>query len=234
VYTARSIVSSLLLVAGIALSGCAMHKATAPAANRQTHFATPRALVEALINDCRTHDTAALIAAVGAENRALVDSGDAAADRARCERFVAAAATMTRLDPAGADRLILVVGSTDYPLPVPLVKDADGWRLDTAAGAAEILRRVVGENELHAIAVCRAAARGQAAPATAGGYAFRPLSGSGAALVAYPVQYRRSGVYSFLVASNGTVYEKDLGTDSAQVAASLTGAPDASWAPVGG
>ena len=75
-----------------------------------------------------------------------------------------------------------------------------------------------------------AAAVGIAAlPASASGYAYRTLRGPGATLVAVPLQYRRTGVMTFVVAQ-GTVYEKDLGADTSALAASLTGAaPDASW-----
>ena len=50
----------------------------------------------------------------------------------------------------------LVVGNEDWPFPVPLVKGADGWRFDTAAGTEEVLARRIGRNELDAIATSRA------------------------------------------------------------------------------
>jgi hypothetical protein len=213
---------------GLLLCGCAAKAPPASSAAVQTHFATPRALVEALVAACRSGDTAALVAAVGPANKALVESGNAATDRAQCQRFVAAADTMTRLDPAGPDRLVLVVGADDYPMPVPLVKDAQGWRLDTVAGAAEITRRAIGMNELRTIAACRAATPNP--PASADGYTFRALSGPGATLLAAPIEYRRTGVMTFLVGKDGTVYQKDLGADTTQLASAMTGAaPDASW-----
>ncbi|MEO8602240.1 MAG: DUF2950 family protein [bacterium] len=218
------------------LAACAAKSPTVAAPTTpqgQTHFATPRALVEALINACRSGDTATLVAAVGQANAALVQSGDVAADRAQCERFVASTALMTRLDPAGPDRVVLITGTDEYPMPVPLVKDAQGWHLDTAAGVIEILHRIVGNNELRAIATCRAAARGAALPASASGYAYRALGGPAATLVASPLEYRRSGVMTFLVAKNGTVYEKDLGADTVQLAAAIKGSkPDATWSVV--
>jgi hypothetical protein len=196
----------------------------------QTHFATPQALVKELVDACRIGNGAALVAMVGENNAALVRSGDAAADRAQCRRFVAAADQQTRLEPVGPDRQVLVVGSDNHQMPVPLVKDEQGWRLDTSAGAAEILRRTVGANELRAIATCRAAAKGASLPATASGYSYRTLGGPGATLVAAPLEYRHTGVMTFVVGKNGAVYEKDLGADTVALAASLTGAaPDGSW-----
>jgi len=226
-------------LAGLLLLACAGCGAKQPCpkeaatAAEQTHFATPRALVEALLTACRSGDTAVLVAAVGKANAPLVQSGDAATDRAQCQRFISAAEAMTRLDPAGQDRVVLVIGTDEYPMPVPIVKDAQGWHLDTAAGAQEILARTVGSNELRAIATCRAAARGASLPASAGGYSYRALGGPAASFVAAPLEYRRSGVMTFLVAKNGTVYEKDLGADSAQLAAAIKGdAPDSTWSVV--
>ncbi len=41
-------------------------------------------------------------------------------------------------------------------MPIPLVRHQGGWRFDTEAGAAEILDRRIGRNELSVIEVCRA------------------------------------------------------------------------------
>jgi hypothetical protein len=49
------------------------------------------------------------------------------------------------------------------------------------------------------------------------------------ALVAYPSEYRSSGVMTFVVTKNGTVYEKDLGSKTTTVAKKLGRAPDSSW-----
>jgi hypothetical protein len=53
-------------------------------------------------------------------------------------------------------RATLNTGSDDWPFPIPLVKDKDGWRFDTHAGKEEILSRRIGRNELAAIETCRA------------------------------------------------------------------------------
>ena len=55
----------------------------------------------------------------------------------------------------------------------------------------------------------------------------------GFAFVAYPAEYRNSGVMTFIVNQNGVVYQKDLGPDTAQiVAATSEYNPDKSWDPV--
>jgi hypothetical protein len=151
----------------LALSGCAARTSTpasAPVvrtAGRERRFPDPKAAVDALLTACRTDDTAGLLAIFGEEARALVNTGDAGADRERCQRLVTAARQMTRLDPKGPDALELVVGLDDWPFPIPLVKDAQGWRFDTVAGEQEIRQRRVGADELEAIAVCRSYVRAQ-------------------------------------------------------------------------
>jgi len=52
----------------------------------------------------------------------------------------------------------------------------------------------------------------------------------GFAFVAYPAEYRSSGVMTFLVDKDGIVYEKDLGRNTAEIAKSLAQYDrDASW-----
>ena len=55
----------------------------------------------------------------------------------------------------------------------------------------------------------------------------------GFAVLAYPVEYRNSGIMSFLVGLDGVVYEKDLGEQTGNVAASITDYnPGDGWNPV--
>lgn len=52
----------------------------------------------------------------------------------------------------------------------------------------------------------------------------------GLALVAYLAEYRSSGVMTFLVTQDGTVYEKDLGPDTAEIAPDVKErSPASSW-----
>src|SRR5215475_11409407 len=53
-------------------------------------------------------------------------------------------------------------------------------------------------------------------------YVVRGKMIGGFALVAYPAEYGNSGVMTFLVNHQGIVYEKDLGPNTARVAASMT------------
>jgi len=52
----------------------------------------------------------------------------------------------------------------------------------------------------------------------------------GFAFVAYPSEYRNSGVMTFIVAQDGVVYEKDLGAHTESAAKSMkVYDPDNSW-----
>jgi len=54
--------------------------------------------------------------------------------------------------------------------------------------------------------------------------------GQGFAFVAYPAQYRNSGVMTFIVNQDGIVYQKDLGSDTESIASAMTEYnPDSSW-----
>jgi hypothetical protein len=45
---------------------------------------------------------------------------------------------------------------------------------------------------------------------------------AGFAAVAYPADYGRGGVMTFIVSNHGKVYEKNLGKDSTRVGAAIT------------
>jgi hypothetical protein len=45
---------------------------------------------------------------------------------------------------------------------------------------------------------------------------------AGFALVAFPAEYGKSGVMTFIVSHNGNVYEKDLGKNSAAIGAKMS------------
>ena len=73
-------------------------------------------------------------------------------------------------------------------------------------------------------------------PAAAGGaldYVVKGKMIGGFALVAYPDEYRNSGVMTFMVNHDGTVFQKDLGPDTENIAEAMTAFnPDKSWTKV--
>jgi len=56
----------------------------------------------------------------------------------------------------GDAKAMLVTGPNDWPMPIPLVKKADGWRFNADAGEEEIIARRIGRNELDSMQVCLA------------------------------------------------------------------------------
>jgi hypothetical protein len=55
----------------------------------------------------------------------------------------------------------------------------------------------------------------------------------GFAILAYPAEYRKSGVMTFLINQDGIMVQKDLGENTSDVAkATAEFNPDATWSPV--
>lgn len=74
--------------------------------------------------------------------------------------------------------------------------------------------------------------QGPNAPGGAKSYIHRGRMTGGFALLAFPAQYGDSGIMTFMVDQTGIVYEKNLGPDTAQIAATITQYdPDKSWKP---
>ena len=72
--------------------------------------------------------------------------------------------------------------------------------------------------------------QGKDAPGGAYNYVINGRMIAGFAMVAYPSEYGRDGVMTFIVSHNGKVYEKDLGKNSAAIGAKMsTFDPAAGW-----
>jgi hypothetical protein len=292
--------AAMVAVAGIALI-------PGGAQTGQKTFATPQEAAQALVDAAAANDAAALLRIFGPGGKDIVDSGDAAEDKASRQQFAALARQKMQVETdEHHDRATIVVGPDDWPMPVPIVLDKGKWRFDPAVGRVEVLARRVGRNELTAIEVCRAYVEAQmeyasrdrtasgvlqyapkilsapgkkdglywegepdnlvpkafadaSAAMLAGkkatpyhGYYFRILKAQGPdaeggamdyvvngkmiggfALVAYPAEYRNSGVMTFIVNHDGVVFQKDLGAQTDQAAERMTSFnPDQSWTKV--
>jgi hypothetical protein len=72
--------------------------------------------------------------------------------------------------------------------------------------------------------------QGNQAPGGAQSYMLDGKLVSGFAFVAYPAEYRSSGVVTFIVNESGVVYEKDLGPSTTKIANTMTEYdPDSTW-----
>jgi hypothetical protein len=293
---------SLILSLAI-LPGCAKKEATPS----QKTFATPEDAVVGFVDALKAHDRAQLDAILGPEGKKILSSGDDNADQQAREVFLIAYAENAQLTEKDG-RTILNIGSEEWPFPIPLVKDGNNWKFDTAAGLDEVLYRRIGNNEISTIDLCRAYVNAQKEYASKGhdgksrgiyaqkflsspdkhdglfwksdnpndmspfgdlaaqaasegyvkskdkptpfhGYYFRILTGRGAsaqggarsylvndemrngfAMLAYPAEYKNSGVMTFIVDDQGTIFQKDLGADTTKLATEInTFDPDSSW-----
>ncbi len=72
--------------------------------------------------------------------------------------------------------------------------------------------------------------QGPHAPGGAKNYVVDGKMIAGFAFIAYPVDYRSSGVMTFIVDASGNIYEKDLGPSTTRLAQAMTSYnPDSSW-----
>jgi Protein of unknown function (DUF2950) len=141
----------------MAISAAGMLAVVGPASaaeTKQKTFASPEEAVKALV--AAAGDPKAVLNVLGPEAKALINSGDAAADREARERFLKAYKEANKLMKSGDDMTLLVVGRDEWIFPIPIVKEAAGWRFDTEEGREEILNRRIGRNELSAIKAVQA------------------------------------------------------------------------------
>jgi len=135
------------------LAGCGEGKRQAAAVPERT-FATAEEAAAALVAAAERFDVAEMKAILGPEGEPLVATADSVADRNHATAFAAEARAQQRLefDSAGSSA-VLNVGPEDWPMPIPIVEEGGRWFFDASAGAEEILRRRIGQNELDAITV---------------------------------------------------------------------------------
>jgi DUF2950 family protein len=274
---------------------------------QQKTFASPEDAVVALVEATQATDLNALNTIFGVDAKRLLDSGDPIMDQQSREAFLVAYAEKAVLMMQDDARRTLFIGYEVWPFPIPLVKEHQSWRFDTAAGIQEVLFRRIGRNELSTIRVCQAYVdaqqeyaasahdqipagayaqkiastpgrqdglywksedpdqlsplgelaadaavegyHGNAKPGAFHGYVFRILTAEsdsgtrrernyidhglmrdGFALIAQPAEYEISGVMTFIVNQDGVVYQKDLGPETATIAAGIRQfSADSSW-----
>ena len=186
-------IRSFTAVTGIA-GACALVAALVGctrAAPTPRTFSTPEDAVRALTEAVKAPGTDQLLTIFGPDLRDLVDTSEPAGRRAR-EVFTVAVAERWRLEDQGPDSKTLVIGNEDWPFPIPITRNANGWRFDTAKGRDEVLTRRIGRNELATIAIARTYVAAQRV------YARRPHDGKPAGLYATAFRSeagRQNGLY---------------------------------------
>jgi hypothetical protein len=138
-------------------SAHAQQKATEPAAGTPETYATAQEAADALVKAAGDFDLAALAKILGADGEDLVASKDQVQDKNLAAEFAERAKRKATVvtDPKNPNRATLVVGDTEWPMPIPIVKKNGRWSFDTKAGRQEMLYRRIGSNELDAIQICR-------------------------------------------------------------------------------
>jgi hypothetical protein len=246
-------------IGGALLTACALFAVGSvepcmSAPSSQTAFATPDDASRALASAVQQHDERAVRDILGGGSE-LMSSDDTVEDTLDRERFAQKYQEMHRLVRESGGITTLYIGAENWPFPVPLVSRNGTWRFESRVGSAEIRFRRIGENEVMAIGMCATLVvaethpgsdseadrlvttllpqvKGASKPNLLRGYYFRILSNSEGrvAAIAYPALYRSSGVMTFIATQNGGVTEKDLGPNTAKIAAAMTGDhADASW-----
>ena len=160
----RKALSGLLLLAFCCLIGLFLslpsmpqEKASTTPQPDQKTFTTPQEAADAFIKAIDPFDTSALQQILGPHGEDLVASEDPVQDKNIAAEFAAKARqkNSVTIDPKNPNRAILVVGNTDFPMAIPIVKRNGVCLFDTKAGRQEMLYRRIGSNELDAIAICR-------------------------------------------------------------------------------
>ena len=128
----------------------AFAQAPAAAVDKQQRFPTAEAAADTLTAAIRKDDGKAIEAILGTGWRDLIPGNAAHEDDVRAN-FLKAWDEQHKILPQGDDKALIEVGNTGWRLPIPLVKDARGWRYDVAAGREEILAREIGRDEFTAI-----------------------------------------------------------------------------------
>ncbi|MEW6037617.1 MAG: DUF2950 domain-containing protein [Pseudomonadota bacterium] len=119
-------------------------------------FPTPEAAVKALLDAARAGDPKQFADLFGSRYAELLSSGDEVQDKNDRDAFAAKAQEKTAIENVDDHRAILRVGASDWPFPIPLVKQGESWRFAAGQGREEIINRRVGRNELSTLGVINA------------------------------------------------------------------------------
>ncbi|MGE5151586.1 MAG: DUF2950 domain-containing protein [Rhodospirillaceae bacterium] len=152
---------------------------------KQRHFPTADAADDALTDTLRKDDDTAIAGMLGSSWRDFVPGTREDEDKAR-EAYLKAWDENHKLVPEGDNKMLVEVGTTGFKMPIPIVKDDEGWRFDIEAGHKEMIARQIGANELYVIQTLLAIvdaqfdyASQQASKTGTASYARRLLSSSG-------------------------------------------------------
>jgi hypothetical protein len=153
---------SVLLTAAIFLLGGVLGTASSARAqaSSQSTFASADDALQALVSAGKAKDRTALAKFYGPDYDQLL-SGDDIEDAKDLDDFATALGESAQLQKVTDSKYTITIGKDNWPTAIPLVQKDGKWFFDTKAGLDEVINRRVGEDELSAIATCRAYAVAQ-------------------------------------------------------------------------
>jgi hypothetical protein len=116
-------------------------------------FVSPEEGANTIIEAMKRYDVKTLTAIFGPVGK---EFDDVVSDKEILTAFVTSYQEKNKFEMFGDTIAILCTGKGDWPFPIPLVKNCQGWHFDNKAGKEEILDRIIGRNELSAVQVCLA------------------------------------------------------------------------------
>jgi hypothetical protein len=143
-------------IIAVVILATGMCQALLAAEAKQKSFKSPEEAVQALVEAVKKGDAKSLTAIFGPKNKDLLFSGDKVADKAGRDQFTEAYEEKHQLVNEGDNKVILIIGQHEWPMPIPLVKQGEVWLFNSEEGRDEILNRRIGKNELNTIEVCQA------------------------------------------------------------------------------
>jgi hypothetical protein len=151
---------------------------------------------------------------VGAQDEYASQPHDGSKGKQYALRFVSAAGKQ--------DGLYWKTNDNQPPSPIgPLIADANDEGYTMQQGKA---------TPFHGYYFRILTKQGPSAKGGARDYVVNGQLTRGFAFVAYPAEYRNSGVMTFVVNQSGIVYQKDLGPDTEKIGAAMTDYnPDSTW-----
>ncbi len=170
------------LTMAIAAAACGILPATLHAAEQQRSFASPEDAIAALREATQAQDDKTALDQIFGPDAKLLRTGDKVEDANHSAKFAKALAEGCQPVPEGDNKIILEIGTNNWPFPIPLVKTDSQWHFDTDAGKEEIINRHIGKDELHAIGVCSAYVDAQRQYAT--------LNADGSGVVKYAQKFK--------------------------------------------
>jgi hypothetical protein len=121
----------------------------------QKTFSSAEEASNSLVAAMQSKNEKALLEFLGPDGKQIISSGDQIEDLHTRADFVQRYLEMHRLVNEPDGTTVLYIGARNWPTPIPLVHNANGWYFDTEAGKREILYRRIGRNEMSAIRVCQ-------------------------------------------------------------------------------